>query len=76
MKLAEGFGTVKPAEENDIRTAFFIRLALSQLYGGADAGAEELVRGAMALSPERTAEAIAALDCGEEWKDRLRALAE
>ena len=72
MKLAEGFGTVKPEEENDIRTAFFVRLALSQLYGGADAGAEELVRGAMAISPGKTMEAIAGLDCAGEFKDKLR----
>ena len=76
MKLAEGFGTVKPEEENDIRTAFYVRLALSQLYGGAEAGAEKLLRSAMALSPEVTGEAIGALDCAGEWKDRLRALAE
>ena len=72
MKLAEGFGTVKPEEENDIRTAFFVRLALSQLYGGADAGAEELVRGAMAISPGKTMDAIAGLDCAGEFKDKLR----
>lgn len=76
MKLAEGFGTVKPEEENDIRTAFYVRLALSQLYGDTEVGAEKLLRSAMALSPARTVEAIAALDCGEEWKDKLRSLAE
>ncbi len=76
MKLAEGFGTVKPEEENDIRTAFYVRLALSQLYGDALPGAEKLIRSAMALSPARTRDAIAALDCAEEFRERLRALAE
>ena len=76
MQLAEGFGTVKPEEEDDIRAAFYVRLGLSQLYGGADAGAEKLVRAAMAISPGKTAEAIAGLDCAGEYKDKLRDMAQ
>ena len=74
MGIAKGFGRVG-AEENDIRTAFFVRLALSLLYGGADACAEKRIKGAMALSPEKTEEAITALDCAEEYKRKLRDLA-
>lgn len=71
MALAKGFGAVG-AEENDIRTAFYVRLALSLLYGDADAGAEALMKSAVELSPAVTRSAVAELDCDAAYKDRLR----
>ena len=76
VKLAEGFGTVKPEEVGDIRTAFYVRLALSQLYGGSEDGAEKLRRAAIEFSPEVARRAIAELDCDAAWKDKLRVLIE
>ena len=76
MKLAEGFGSVRPEEENDIRRAFLVRLALSLLHGGASALAEQLISRAAALSPEKTREDIERLDCGETYREQLRAMAE
>ena len=64
MKLAKHFGKVAPEEENDIRTAFFVRLALSQLYGDADEGAKKLLHSAVALSPDTARKAIEALFAG------------
>ena len=72
MVLAKGFGRVGDEEENDIRAAFYVRLALSLLYGEADPAAEKLLRSAVALSPETTCRAIDALDCAGEFKDKLR----
>ena len=72
MKLAKHFGKVAPGEENDIRTAFFVRLALSQLYGDADEGAKKLLHAAVALSPDTARKAIEALDCDEAWKEKMR----
>ena len=74
MKLAKHFGKVAPGEENDIRTAFFVRLALSMLYGDADEGAKKLLHAAVALSSDVAGKAIEALDCDEVWKEKMREL--
>ena len=73
MALAKSFGKVG-AEENDIRTRFYVRLALSQLYGNAEKGAEELLRSAIKLSPAITFDAIEALDCDMAYKDKMRSM--
>ena len=48
---------------------------MSQLYGDAEPGAEKLLRKALALSPGKTFEGIAALECTERFKEKLRKIA-
>ncbi len=74
MKLAEGFGTVKPEEENDIRRAFYVRLALALMHGGDNAVAEKQIGLAAAISAEKTLDDIAALYCSDADKEKLRAM--
>ena len=72
MKIAKSFGRVKPEEENEIRRAFFVRLALSLLHGDADSLCENLLRSACKLSREKTLEDIEKLYCGEKYKEKMR----
>ena len=73
MKLAKSYGRVKPEDEDDIRRAFWVRLALSEYHGGADAIGEDLLRDAVGLSREKTLEDIDKLYCGDAYKEKMRA---
>ena len=75
LKLAKSFGRLE-GDGNDIRAAFYVRLALSLLYGDADSSAAKLICSAKELSPEKTLEAIANLDCLELYRQKLRDMAE
>lgn len=72
MKLAEHFGRLKPEEEDGIRRAFFVRLALSLLHGGAETLAADMIRSAVQLSHEKTLEDIDKLYCGEAYREKLK----
>ena len=72
MKLARSFGRVKPEEEDDIRRAFYVRLALSEIHGGADYLCEKLLQDAAEMSHEKTLEDIDRLYCKDEFKARMR----
>ena len=76
MKLAERFGGIKPEEENDVRRAFYVRLALALLHGDADVLAEKQLRFAVELSQEKALVDIEQLPCGETDKRTLREMAE
>ena len=73
MNLSKGFGRVGE-RECDIRTTFYVREALSMVYGGADGLAASLLRRAMELSKEKTLAAIMSLDCDEAEREKLRKL--
>ena len=76
MKLAKSFGRVKPEDEDGIRRAFYVRLALSEYHGGADSVGEKLLRKACEISREKTLEDIARLQCGESYREKMRSFVE
>ena len=75
LALARGFGRVRPGEEDGIRTAFYVRLALSMLYGESDNSAKKLLQSAAAISDTETLADIDRLDCGPDYKTRLKEMA-
>ena len=74
MALSRAFGRIKPEDENRIRTAFYVREALSMVYGDSDSIAETLLCFAVRISKEQTLADIDRLSCNAEFKTRLRAL--
>lgn len=75
LKIAKKYGTMGGRDENDIRTAFYVRLALSLLYGEAEGCCRESLAAALKLSKEKTLEYIDSLYCEPEFKTTLRELA-
>ena len=75
MAISRSFGRIKPEEENPIRIAFFVREALSILYGDSEDCARELLLSAVKLSKEKTIRAIDLLDCRPEYKAKLKSFA-
>ena len=75
MAISRSFGRIKPEEEDPIRVAFYVREALSMLYGDSDDCAAELLLSAENISKEQTALRIDMLDCKPEYKEKLKALA-
>lgn len=72
VELALRFGTISPEEIPQIRLAFYVRLALSILYGGYEEGAAELLASACRISKDKTLECIALLDCDAVYKNKLK----
>lgn len=72
VMLALHFGTVAREEVPQIRLAFYVRLALSILYGGYEEGAAELIASACRISKDKTLECIALLDCDTVYKNKLK----
>ena len=72
LKLAEKFGTMGGWEENDLRCAFHVRLALSLLHGGATDCSKESLDIATGISKEKALEYIGQLSCLPEYKAKLR----
>jgi hypothetical protein len=73
MKIAKSYGRVKPEDENEmIRRAFYVRLALCEMHGGADGLCKKLLDMASALSKEKTLEDIGRLECDEDDKEKMR----
>lgn len=66
--------TVVSSTSYILRPLMFV-LFFRLLYGDAEPGAEKLLRKALALSPGKTFEAIAALECTEAFKEKLREIA-
>lgn len=64
--------SVEKEDENEIRRAFYVRLALCELHGGAEALCKKLLDMAAALSKEKTMEDIGRLECDEDDKEKMR----
>ena len=75
MKLAEKYGTMDGWNENDLRCAFNVRLALSLLHGGAEDYCKKALSVALGISKEKTLEFIERLNCYSEYKEKMKALA-
>lgn len=74
MAISKSFGRIKPEDENPIRVAFYVREALSMLYGDSEDCAEKLLRSAIEISKEKALESIDLLDCKPEYKSQLKTL--
>ena len=74
MAISKSFGRIKPEDEKPIRVAFYVREALSMLYGDSEDCAEKLLRSAIEISKEKVLESIDLLDCKPEYKSQLKTL--
>ena len=76
VKIARKYGTMGGLDENDIRTAFYVRLALSLLHGESVPYCKKSLDKALAISKERTLAYIDQLYCAPEYKESMRTLAQ
>ena len=74
MAISRSFGRIKPEDENPIRVAFYVREALSMLYGDSEACAKELLASALKISKEKTLQCIDLLDCNPEYIEKMKDL--
>ena len=72
LKIAEKYGTMGGWEENDLRCAFYVRLALSLLHGGNEEYSKKAVNIAAGISKEKAAKFIDLLQCESENKEKLK----
>jgi len=76
MKIAKKYGTMGGWDENDLRTAFHVRLALSLLHGGSEEYCRRSLSEAVKISKEKTLKYIDLLYCEPEYKARMKELVE
>ena len=74
VKLAKKYGTMGGRDENDIRTASHVRLAMSLLHAEAEDCCKKSLEKALVISKEKTLEYIDQLPCMPEYKIRMRAM--
>ena len=74
MKIAQKYGTKGGWDENDLRAAFHVRLALSLLHGDSEEYCKKSLLLAMNISKEKTLEYIGLLYCEPEYKARMKAM--
>ena len=74
VKIARRYGTMGGLDENDIRTAFYVRLALSLLHGESVKYCKKSLDKALNVSKEKTLEYIDQLYCNPEYKESLKAM--
>lgn len=72
VELALSFKTVTPEDIPQIRLLFYVRLALSMLYGKYEKGATELIDLACRISKDKTLESIEKLECDTAYKDKMK----
>ena len=75
VKLAKKFGTMGGWDEDELRTAFHVRLALNLLHGNAEKYCQKSLEMAMRISREKTMEYIDLLPCQPAEKARIKELA-
>ena len=74
LAVSRSFGRIKPEDENSIRVAFYVREALSMLYGNAVSCAKDLLCSAARISKEHVLQCVDLLDCKPAYKMSLREL--
>ena len=72
VKIAKKYGTMGGMDENEIRTAFYVRLALSLLYGGKEEYCKKSLNIATDISKEKTLYYIDKLPCQSDRKAFMR----
>ena len=73
-RIARTYGTMGGLAENEIRTAFYVRLALSMLHGNSLQYCKIALLEATAISKEKTLVYIDQLYCAPEDKEQMKAL--
>ena len=71
VEIADGYGLVDPAQVEQIRARFYVRLALSMLRGPDESEAARCMRCAFSVSADAAAEAITTLEAEAEEKEKL-----
>ncbi len=74
LKAAKKYGTMGGWDENELRAAFHVRLALSLLHGDSEECCRESLMESVAISKEKTLEYIEKLHCQPEYKARMKAM--
>lgn len=72
VKLAKKYGTMGGRDENDLRNAYHVRIALCLLHGGDTEYCRESLKVATAISRENTLKYIDELYCEPECKEQLK----
>ena len=75
VKVAKKYGTMGGWDENELRIASHVRLALSLLHGGSEEWCRECLSVALKISKERTLYYIEKLYCDPEYKERMKEMA-
>ena len=74
VKIARKYGTMGGYDETEIRTAFYVRLALCLLHGDSEEYCKKSLEVALKLSKEKTLYYIDQLYCDPEDKIKMKAL--
>lgn len=74
VKIAKKYGTMGGRDENDIRTAFHVRLALTLIHGDSEEYCKKSLEIASKISKEKTLAYIDLLYCEPVDKEKMRAL--
>lgn len=72
VEVAKKCGTLGDFNENDIRTGFYVRLALNLLNGGTKEYSQKVLESAFKISKEKTLYYIDLLPCESESKSILK----
>ncbi len=76
VKVAKKYGTMGGWDENDLRCAFHVRLALSLLHGGSEEWCRESLSISCGISKEKTLGYIEKLYCEPEFRARMKEIAD
>ena len=74
VKLAKKYGTMGGRDENDIRVAFHVRVALTLLHGDSEICCKESLYKAFGISEEKTFEYIDKLPCESSYKEKMKSM--
>ncbi|MBE6818695.1 MAG: glycosyltransferase family 2 protein [Ruminococcaceae bacterium] len=74
MELAKKYDTMGGLDEDDLRAAFYVRLALCLIHGGEETYCKKALAVACDISREQTLRLIDLLYCEDEAKERMKAL--
>ena len=75
LKLAQKYDTMGGLDENDLRAAFFVRLALCLFHSGEETYCKKALKIAADISESQTLRLIELLQCEEQEKEQLKVLA-
>ena len=72
LELAKKYGTMGGYDEYELRTAFYVRLALGLIHGGSEQYCKIMLEKAMAISKENTLKYLDLLYCEPQYKTKMK----
>ena len=72
LKLAKKYGTMGGWDENDLRAAFHVRLALNLLHSDREDYCRQSLALAKSISPEKALAYVEQLPCTSQFKSRMK----